>query len=34
MEIDTTLWLLTALAGFAAGLIDSIVGGKAGEGGQ
>jgi uncharacterized protein len=27
MEIDTTLWLLTALAGFAAGLIDSIVGG-------
>jgi uncharacterized protein len=27
MTIDTTLWLLTALAGFAAGLIDSIVGG-------
>jgi uncharacterized membrane protein YfcA len=27
MEIDTTLWILTALAGFAAGLIDSIVGG-------
>jgi uncharacterized membrane protein YfcA len=27
MEIDSTLWLLTALAGFAAGLIDSIVGG-------
>ncbi len=27
IEIDTTLWLLTALAGFAAGLIDSIVGG-------
>jgi uncharacterized membrane protein YfcA len=27
MEIDTSLWLLTALAGFAAGLIDSIVGG-------
>ncbi len=27
MDIDTTLWLLTALAGFAAGLIDSIVGG-------
>lgn len=27
MEIDTGLWLLTALAGFAAGLIDSIVGG-------
>ncbi|MBL8261260.1 MAG: sulfite exporter TauE/SafE family protein [Xanthomonadaceae bacterium] len=27
LEIDTTLWLLTALAGFAAGLIDSIVGG-------
>ena len=27
MEIDNTLWLLTALAGFAAGLIDSIVGG-------
>jgi uncharacterized membrane protein YfcA len=27
MEIDVTLWLLTALAGFAAGLIDSIVGG-------
>ncbi|MFZ9310434.1 MAG: sulfite exporter TauE/SafE family protein [Arenimonas sp.] len=27
MEIDATLWLLTALAGFAAGLIDSIVGG-------
>ncbi len=24
---DTTLWLLTALVGFAAGLIDSIVGG-------
>ncbi len=27
MTIDTTLWFLTALAGFAAGLIDSIVGG-------
>lgn len=27
MEIDTTLWILTALAGFAAGFIDSIVGG-------
>lgn len=27
MEIDTTLWILTALAGFVAGLIDSIVGG-------
>ncbi|HWS40718.1 MAG TPA: sulfite exporter TauE/SafE family protein [Arenimonas sp.] len=27
MEIDTSLWILTALAGFAAGLIDSIVGG-------
>ncbi len=27
MEIDHRLWLLTALAGFAAGLIDSIVGG-------
>lgn len=27
MESETTLWLLTALAGFAAGLIDSIVGG-------
>lgn len=27
MEIDATLWMLTALAGFAAGLIDSIVGG-------
>jgi uncharacterized protein len=27
MEIDHQLWLLTALAGFAAGLIDSIVGG-------
>ncbi len=27
MEIDTTLWVLTALAGFLAGLIDSIVGG-------
>lgn len=27
IELDTTLWLLTALAGFAAGLIDSIVGG-------
>ena len=27
MEIDAILWLLTALAGFAAGLIDSIVGG-------
>jgi uncharacterized protein len=27
MEIDTTLWLLTALIGFAAGMIDSIVGG-------
>ncbi len=27
MEIDATLLLLTALAGFAAGLIDSIVGG-------
>lgn len=27
MEIDASLWLLTALAGFAAGLIDSIVGG-------
>ena len=27
MTIDTTLWLLTALAGFAAGLIDSIGGG-------
>jgi uncharacterized protein len=27
LEIDTTLWLLTALAGFAAGFLDSIVGG-------
>ncbi len=27
MEIDSTLWLLTALVGFCAGLIDSIVGG-------
>lgn len=27
MHIDSSLWLLTALAGFAAGLIDSIVGG-------
>jgi uncharacterized protein len=27
MEIDASLWLLTALIGFAAGLIDSIVGG-------
>lgn len=27
LELDPTLWLLTALAGFAAGLIDSIVGG-------
>ena len=27
MEIDTTLWVLTALAGFVAGFIDSIVGG-------
>jgi uncharacterized protein len=27
MEIEHRLWLLTALAGFAAGLIDSIVGG-------
>jgi uncharacterized protein len=27
MNIDTSLWLLTALIGFAAGLIDSIVGG-------
>ena len=27
MDLDLTLWLLTALAGFAAGLIDSIVGG-------
>jgi uncharacterized membrane protein YfcA len=27
MDINPTLWLLTALAGFAAGLIDSIVGG-------
>lgn len=27
MEIDSTLWLLTALAGLAAGLLDSIVGG-------
>lgn len=27
LELDATLWLLTALAGFAAGLIDSIVGG-------
>lgn len=27
MQIDTTLWILTALAGFAAGFIDSIVGG-------
>jgi uncharacterized membrane protein YfcA len=27
IELDATLWLLTALAGFAAGLIDSIVGG-------
>lgn len=27
LDIDATLWLLTALAGFAAGLIDSIVGG-------
>jgi uncharacterized protein len=26
-NIDTTLWLLTALAGFAAGFLDSIVGG-------
>jgi uncharacterized protein len=27
LEIDITLWLLTALAGFAAGFLDSIVGG-------
>ena len=27
MDIEPRLWLLTALAGFAAGLIDSIVGG-------
>lgn len=27
MDLDLSLWLLTALAGFAAGLIDSIVGG-------
>jgi uncharacterized protein len=27
LHIDTTLWLLTALAGFAAGFLDSIVGG-------
>lgn len=27
MQIDSTLWLLTALAGFAAGFLDSIVGG-------
>jgi uncharacterized protein len=27
MELDASLWLLTALIGFAAGLIDSIVGG-------
>ena len=27
MEIDSTLWLFTALAGFAAGFLDSIVGG-------
>lgn len=27
MDLDLTLWSLTALAGFAAGLIDSIVGG-------
>ena len=27
MELDTTLFLLTALAGFAAGFLDSIVGG-------
>jgi uncharacterized membrane protein YfcA len=27
IELDATLWLLTALTGFAAGLIDSIVGG-------
>ena len=27
MTLDPTLWLLTACAGFAAGLIDSIVGG-------
>jgi uncharacterized protein len=26
-DIDTTLWVLTALAGFAAGFLDSIVGG-------
>lgn len=27
MDLDPTLWLLTALIGFSAGLIDSIVGG-------
>lgn len=27
MDIDLSLWLLTALVGFSAGLIDSIVGG-------
>jgi len=27
MELNTQLWLLTALAGFAAGFLDSIVGG-------
>jgi len=27
LQIDTSLWLLTALAGFAAGFLDSIVGG-------
>lgn len=27
MQIDSTIWTLTALAGFAAGFIDSIVGG-------
>ncbi len=27
LELDATLWLLTALVGFGAGLIDSIVGG-------
>lgn len=27
LALDPQLWLLTALAGFAAGLIDSIVGG-------
>jgi hypothetical protein len=27
IDVDVSLWLLTALIGFAAGLIDSIVGG-------